>query len=249
MSLIPYYLQYLSEICEGTRPAPNGMTLPEGDELAKAVALQKQVDAIGIPAFVRLCAEADGTVIPQEDYDSFDPAELSEAISQLAAQSAPQEEPEPVPSEIRNIYEVFLDSVCLDDSLLFYLIDILKRDARDEFQTLSHAAARTLLDMDDFRLWLGSKELVAPEAERVCVCLMDTLLRRLVDEGQREVAAALLSGDETIFKLVRAEAPELRQLPDATYSWYCENYLDRYYPVRFLMKQNGVVFPEAKACS
>ena len=249
MSLIPYYFQYLSEICEGVRPVPAGMELPEGDDLAKAMSLQKQINAIGIPAFVRQCAEADHTEIPQEDFDSFDLAELSAAVSQLAAQSEQpaQEEPEPVQSEIRDIYEVFLDSVCLDDQLLFYLIDILKRGAKDEFQTLSHAAARTLLDMDEFLLWLGNKELVAPEAERVCVVVLDRLLSRLVSEGQKEAAAALLSGDETTFRLIRAEAPELRQLPQATYEWFCENYLDRYYPVRFLMKQNGVDFPEADA--
>lgn len=33
-------------------------------------------------------------------------------------------------------------------------------------------------------------------------------------------------------------------LPDATYEWYVQNYLDRYYPVRFIMKMNGVEFPD-----
>lgn len=250
MSLIPYYLQYISEICEGTRPAPAGMDLTQTDDLQKAIELQQKVEAIGIPAFVRMCAEADGINIPQADYDSFDPDELAGAIAQLAAQSAPAEDSvpeeapaEPVSSEIRNIYEVFLDSVCLDDNLLFYLIDILKRGAKEEFETLSHAAARTILRMDDFLTWLGGKELRASEEEHACVCIMDACLSRLVGEGQREAAAALLSGDETTFKLIRAEAPELRHLPAATYEWYCENYLGRYYPVRFLMKQNGVVFP------
>lgn len=252
MSLIPFYLQYLSEICEGTRPVPAGMELTQTDDLQKAVELQKQVEAMGIPAFVRICAEADGTKIPQEDYDSFDPGELAGAIAQLAAQSAPAENSvpedapaEPVTSEIRDIYEVFLDSVCLDDSLLFYLIDILKRGAGEEFETLSRAAARTILNMDDFLLWLGGKELRASEEEHACVCIMDACLSRLIGEGQREAAAALLSGDETTFRLIRSEAPELQHLPAATYEWYCENYLDRYYPVRFLMQQNGVVFPDA----
>lgn len=26
--------------------------------------------------------------------------------------------------------------------------------------------------------------------------------------------------------------------------WYAQNYLDRYYPVRFILRMNGVVFPE-----
>ena len=73
---------------------------------------------------------------------------------------------------------------------------------------------------------------------------MDAALTRLMQEGQKELAAALLSGDETTFKLFRTEAPELLHLPDATYEWYAQNYLDRYYPVRFIMKMNGVEFPD-----
>ena len=34
--------------------------------------------------------------------------------------------------------------------------------------------------------------------------------------------------------------PELRHLPAATYQWFCKNYLDRYYPVRFMIRANGV---------
>ena len=123
MSLIPYYLQYLSEICEGTREAPAGIALTEQEDLKKAMQLQTEIAKMGIPAFVRACAAADGTEIPQEDYDSFDPAELNAAIAQLAAASQPQEQPEedalqePVKTETRDIFEIFLDSVCLDDNL------------------------------------------------------------------------------------------------------------------------------------
>ena len=60
-----------------------------------------------------------------------------------------------------------------------------------------------------------------------------------------ELAAALLSGDETTFKLFRTQAPELVHLPDATYEWYCKNYLDRYYPVRFILHHQGIEFPQA----
>ena len=35
-------------------------------------------------------------------------------------------------------------------------------------------------------------------------------------------------------------------LPQATFEWYCRNYLDRDYPLRAMMKWNGVVFPENK---
>ena len=91
MSLIPYYLQYLSEICEGTRQAPEGLALSEQDDLKKALQLQAGIAEMGIPAFVRACAAQDGTEIPQSEYDSFDPAELNAAIAQLAAAAQPQE--------------------------------------------------------------------------------------------------------------------------------------------------------------
>ena len=34
MSLVPYYLQYLSEICEGTRKAPAGIALTEQEAVS-----------------------------------------------------------------------------------------------------------------------------------------------------------------------------------------------------------------------
>ena len=92
MSLVPYYLQYLSEICEGTRKAPAGIALTEQEDLKKALQLQAEIAKMGIPAFVKACAEADGTEIPQEEYDSFDPAELNAAVAQLAAAAQPQEQ-------------------------------------------------------------------------------------------------------------------------------------------------------------
>ena len=43
MSLIPYYLQYISEICEGTRPVPAGMVLTQTDDLQKAVEQTEEI--------------------------------------------------------------------------------------------------------------------------------------------------------------------------------------------------------------
>lgn len=255
MTLLQYYLQFVAEICDGTRSLPEGITLTQTDDLRRAVELQSQIQAMGIPAFVRKCAEASGIEIPEAEYESFDPAQLTQALSQLTAQQdaapeaeePPQEAPEePVKSEIRDIYEVFLDSVCLEDDLLLYLIDVLKRRDTEAFQTLSHAAARTILDMGDFLAWLGNKELLAPVEERACVRIMDACLERLCGEERMELLAALLSGDQKTFELFRCEAPELQHLPEATYDWFSKNYLDRYYPVRFMMKYRGVEFPEAE---
>ena len=97
------------------------------------------------------------------------------------------------------------------------------------------------------------KRLSAEELRAYC----DELRRYIVDEcsvnpghlasslGAVELAAALLSGDETTFRLFRTQAPELVHLPDATYEWYCKNYLDRYYPVRFILHHQGIEFPQA----
>ena len=165
-----------------------------------------------------------------------------EIAPQEPAEEAPQE---PVRTETRDIFEIFLDSVCLDDALLTYLIDILKRRSEPEFAKLSHAAARTELKLDDFLAWLGNMELLAGEDEQACAAIMDKCLYRLEQEGEMELIAALLSGDETTFKLFRTQAPELVHLPDATYEWYCRNYLDRYYPVRFILHHQGIEFPRA----
>ena len=139
MSLIPYYLQFVSEICEGKRPLPEGFALHETDDLKKAVELQTQIQTVGIPEFVRRCAAQTGEAIPQADYDAFDPNDLNAAIAQLAAERAPEpDEPaepaEPVKTETRDIFEVFLDSVCLEDEIFRYLIDILRRGADGEFR-------------------------------------------------------------------------------------------------------------------
>ncbi len=235
MELWDYYLKFFSEVCAGTRPLPEGLEASSQDPVERVMELQSQVLDMGIPAFVRRCAVQTGEVIPQAAYDSFD---LQAVLSQL--EQSPQQQPEPVRTEVRNIYEVFLDSVCLEERLLVYLIDLLKRDDREGFRTLSQAAARTHLDIDDFRCWLAHKELLGSEEEQLCVQIMDCCLDRLMAEHRPEVAAALLSGDEATFHAFRAEAPELVHLPKATYEWFCTNYLDRYYPVRFMIRANGV---------
>ena len=255
MSVVTRYLQYLSEICAGTRKAPDGIDLHETDDLRRAMELQEAAEQMGIAPFVEACARQDGETVSPEELAAFDPQQLAEAVRQLASQAAPEEpgaqtapqaEDVPARTEIRDIFEVFLDSVSLDDRLVQYLIDILRRGAKEEFRTLSHAAARTILEMDDFLTWLGNKELLADERERACAAICDAFLDRLWREGEKELAAALISGDETTFRIFRTEAPELVHLPEATYEWFCENYLDRYYPIRFFLRCSGVEFPKKR---
>ena len=71
MTLFDYYLQYMTQICEGSLTAPEGITLTENDEMHRAMELQRQIGAMGIPAFVRVCAAAAGDEVPQAAYDSF----------------------------------------------------------------------------------------------------------------------------------------------------------------------------------
>ena len=94
----------------------------------------------------------------------------------------------------------------------------------------------------------ATHEPVIPPASALVVAVAGlSALGRPLDEvcHRPELAAALLSGDETTFRLFRTQAPELVHLPDATYEWYCKNYLDRYYPVRFILHHQGIEFPQA----
>ena len=158
MSVWEYYLQYLQRICEGSYAPPAPITVEGADEMARMMSLQKQVMEMGIPAFVRLCAEADGVEIAQSVYDAFDPDEMTRVISAAMAQSAQQqdeaeelpaqaeEEEEREPEPERHAFEVFLDCICLDENLISYLIDVLKREDWAAFYKLSQITTRMDLD-------------------------------------------------------------------------------------------------------
>ena len=95
---------------------------------------------------------------------------------------------------------------------------------------------------------LTAESVTAGHPDKLCDTIADSILdaclNRLRTEGQMDVAAALLSGDRMTFDALRCEAPELRQLPVATYVWFEKNYLDRDYPLRFVLRCNGVQFPD-----
>ena len=231
MTLFDYYLRYMTEVWEGTRPAPEGITLPEGgDENARIQALGQQLQDMGMAAFVRACAAQDGTVLPEELFAESGDLGGFELFLQNAdkAQEAPAAEKKsatPDPDANKHAFEVFLDCIAMDDGLVQYLIDVLKRMDRKEFFKLSQIT--TKLDLD-------------PEG---CAAAMDHALLRLADEGRLDVVAALLSGDRNTFETFRCEAPELMHAPIATFEWYEKNYLDRDYPIRLIMRLNGVQFP------
>ena len=240
MTLFDYYLQYMTEVWEGTRPAPEGITLPDsGDESTRIQALGQQLQAMGMAAFVRACAAQDGDALPEELFTESAP--VPDAPPAPQADAAPSE---PDPDAGKHAFEVFLDCIAMDDGLVQYLIDVLKRMDRAEFFKLSQITTKLDLDPEEFLYWLAHRQDYAGEDEQICAAVMDAALLRLAQEGRLDVVAALLSGDRKTFEALRCEAPELVHLPAATYDWYARHYLDRDYPIRLIMRLNGVKFPE-----
>lgn len=250
MTLFDYYLRYMTEVWEGTRPAPEGITLPEGgDENARIQALGQQLQDMGMAAFVRTCAAQDGTVLPEELFTESGDLGGFELFLQNAdkAQEAPAAEKKsatPDPDANKHAFEVFLDCIAMDDGLVQYLIDVLKRMDRKEFFKLSQITTKLDLDPEEFLYWLAHRQDYAGEEERACAAVMDAVLLRLAEEGRLDAVAALLSGDRKTFEALRCEAPELVHAPVATYDWYVQHYLDRDYPIRLIMRLNGVKFPD-----
>lgn len=249
MTLFDYYLQYMTELWEGKRPAPEGITLPEGgDESARIQALGQQLQAMGMAHFVRACAAQDGTELPEElftesgDLGGFQA--FLQNVDDAPDEPAPQPDDQPDRDADKHAFEVFLDCIAMDDGLVQYLIDVLKRMDRKEFFKLSQITTKLDLDPEEFLYWLGHREDYAGEEERACAALMDAVLLRLAEEKRLDVLAALLSGDQKTFEALRCEAPELLHIPAATFEWYETHYLDRDYPIRLIMRLNGVQFPE-----
>lgn len=248
MTLFDYYLQYMTQVWEGKRSAPEGITLPEdGDEAARIQALGRQLQAMGMAGFVRACAAQDGTVLPEELFvtESSDLGGLQFFLQGAETpEAAPERPATPDPDANKHAFEVFLDCIAMDDGLVQYLIDVLKRMDRKEFFKLSQITTKLDLDPEEFLYWLAHRQDYAGEEEQACAAVMDAVLLRLAEEGRLDVVAALLSGDQKTFETFRCEAPELVHLPAATYDWYAQHYLDRDYPIRLIMRLNGVKFPD-----
>ncbi len=256
MNLIELYLSYLQQLADGSRTPPEGIVMTESEPMRRAAQLQEQISALGVPEFVRRCAAQDGTELDSSLLESYDEKELFAALNALAAseENAPELEPaEDAPPKInepdgpRSAYEVLLDCCCLNDQLLYYLIDVLKRQSEEEFQKLALVTTRKAFTQKDFLYWFATKHLRAEQEELICATLMDTCFDRLASDGQTELIAALLCGDRTTFELFRCDAPELQHLPDATFEWYEKNYLNGYYPLRYMLKFNKIDFPKEEA--
>lgn len=250
MTMIERYLRYIQELGEGTRTPPEGIELTKTEPLARAAELQQQIQAMGIVSFVRLCAAQDGQTLSEEELNCFREEDLLAALQGELSEEEPQEDAPPQidePDGPRSAYEVLIDCCCLDEKLMYYLIDVLKRGAEEEFQKLALVTARKAFTQADFLYWYATKQTREGHDALVCSTVMDACFDRLAAEGEVELIAALLSGDQTTFELFRCEAPELKHLPDATFAWYEKNYLQGLYPLRYMLKFNGVAFPKETA--
>ena len=254
MELCERYLHYMSALCEGTMPAPPELALTADTTEERAAQLQSALKSMSVPDFVRLCAKSAGDELDEAIFNHFSEEDFSRALLQMLNAAAELEQPEekppaaestPDPDAGKHAFEVFCDCVELDEQLVAYLIDILKCGDKAAFYKLSQVTTQLDLDPREFLYWLAHREDYAEtDEERACAVILDACLDRLRAEGQMDVAAALLSGDRMTFDALRCEAPELRQLPVATYVWFEKNYLDRDYPLRFVLRCNGVQFPD-----
>ena len=85
MTLLERYLNYLSQICEGSRTPPEGILLTRTGDMEKAIELQQQIAGLGIPEFVKRCAAQDGEEIPEQELESFDASQMLSALTQMDA--------------------------------------------------------------------------------------------------------------------------------------------------------------------
>ena len=105
--------------------------------------------------------QQDGTVLPEELFvtESSDLGGLQfflqGAETPEAAPEAPAQPPEPDPDAGKHAFEVFLDCIAMDDGLVQYLIDVLKRMDRAEFFKLSQITTKLDLDPEEFLYWLA----------------------------------------------------------------------------------------------
>ena len=63
MELFDYYLRYMTELLEGKRPAPEGITLTAEDEEGRTRQITEQLASMGAADFVRACAAQDGEAL------------------------------------------------------------------------------------------------------------------------------------------------------------------------------------------
>ena len=94
MTLFERYLEYMTQVFDGSRPAPEGIRLTETENGPRMQELSWQLQEMGIAAFVRACASQDGTELPEEIYREDGLQELGQFLQQAGAGDA-----QPPPSD------------------------------------------------------------------------------------------------------------------------------------------------------
>ena len=230
MTLMDYCMQYIGEIMDGKRAAPEGVTLTETDPMRRSLELMQK--AGDIPTLVRMCAAQDGTEIPQEVFDSFDPESLTQLAGEGAA-AGPGRRKARLPGTAGLRGPGRRPGAVSDPGAAGPGLGGVLQAVPDHHENGPGPGGISVLAGQQGAL--GRRRGAG--------------LRR--GDGRLPGApaaggAALLSGDQKTFETFRCEAPELVHLPQATYEWYCRNYLDRDYPFRMLLRCNGVTFPDRK---
>ena len=142
MELCERYLHYMSALCEGTMPAPPELALTADTTEERAAQLQSALKRLSVPDFVRLCAKSAGDTPDETMFDDFSEEEFSRALLQLltaaakpegAGEAPPAAASAPDPDAGKHAFEVFCDCVELDEQLVAYLIDVLKRQDKTAF--------------------------------------------------------------------------------------------------------------------
>ena len=167
MELCEHYLHYMSALCKGTMPAPPELALTADTTEERAAQLQSALKDLSVPDFVRLCAKSAGDELDEAIFDHFSEEDFSRALLQTLTAAAEPEEVEekppaaestPDPDAGKHAFEVFCDCVELDEQLVAYLIDILKRGDKAAFYKLSQVTTQLDLDPREFLYWLAHRE-------------------------------------------------------------------------------------------
>jgi hypothetical protein len=147
-------------------------------------------------------------------------------------------------SENRHDYIDLLDMVCTNEQLLMTLIKTLLEESDEKFIELCNELKVNIVDRDDFLFWLSFKEYFGNVTESSCANRFDDIIEILKKAGRNEEILKLISGDESTFNKVKSEFSVLRDDIFATYDWFYDNYIEKYYNIRYILKANGVVFPD-----
>ena len=225
MKVPEYYMTLLQELSEGTRKPPEGISLSQQEPLPRAIELQQQIQGMGLPEFLRRCAAQDGTELDEDELEALKPENL---LAALARDPAPTQTPPEALEDLEGPKEP--DPPVIEEP----------DDPRSVYSVLLDCCS---LDEDLLRYLIDVLQRNADKEFQKLALV--TTRKAFPPEDQKELMAALLSGDRKTFELFRCEAPELVHLPQATFEWYAENYLDHYYPIRYLIRFNGIRLPEA----